>query len=172
MSAKAQREKEKRKQRKQKKLQLKTEFKIKKEELKVKQEQKIEDDDIEVEYVTANPFENEEDANEFEEFKDVFGRFTLENGQGAEAAKSEQGVTSGKVEAEPVKEEKLSKKKKKLLRRLPIAVLKSMVERPDLVEPHDTCAANPYMLMHLKAHRNTVPVPRHWSQKRKYLQVW
>jgi len=55
-------------------------------------------------------------------------------------------------------------------RRLPIAVLKSLVDRPDLVEPHDTCAANPYVLMHLKAYRNTVPVPRHWSQKRKYLQ--
>lgn len=54
--------------------------------------------------------------------------------------------------------------------RLPIAVLKALVERPDLVEPHDTCAANPFLLMHLKGHRNTVPVPRHWSQKRKYLQ--
>ena len=27
------------------------------------------------------------------------------------------------------------------------------------------------MLPPLQAYRNTVPVPRHWSQKRKYLQV-
>ncbi len=29
---------------------------------------------------------------------------------------------------------------------------------------------DPRLLVHLKAYRNTVPVPRHWCQKRKYLQ--
>ena len=31
-------------------------------------------------------------------------------------------------------------------------------------------AADPRLLVHLKAYRNTVPVPRHWCHKRKYLQ--
>lgn len=31
-------------------------------------------------------------------------------------------------------------------------------------------ASDPKLLVQLKAYRNTVPVPIHWSQKRKYLQ--
>lgn len=34
----------------------------------------------------------------------------------------------------------------------------------------DVTAADPLLLVHLKSLRNTVPVPRHWGQKRKYLQ--
>jgi Domain of unknown function (DUF382) len=34
----------------------------------------------------------------------------------------------------------------------------------------DVRARDPKLLVYLKAYRNTVPVPRHWSQKRKYLQ--
>jgi hypothetical protein len=30
---------------------------------------------------------------------------------------------------------------------------------------------DPKLLVYLKSYRNTVPVPRHWSQKRKFLQV-
>eukprot|EP00889_Picochlorum_renovo_P005287 jgi/Picre1/32317/NNA_007663.t1 len=39
-----------------------------------------------------------------------------------------------------------------------------------VVEVWDVTAMDPLMLVYLKAYRNTVPVPRHWSQKRKYLQ--
>jgi len=35
----------------------------------------------------------------------------------------------------------------------------------------DVTAADPKLLVHLKSYRNTVPVPPHWSQKRKYLQA-
>lgn len=42
--------------------------------------------------------------------------------------------------------------------------------RPDVVEMHDVTARDPKLLVQLKAHRNTVPVPRHWCFKRKYLQ--
>ncbi|TPP61437.1 Splicing factor 3B subunit 2 [Fasciola gigantica] len=45
-----------------------------------------------------------------------------------------------------------------------------MVNRPDVVEMWDVCARDPLLLIHLKAYRNTVPVPRHWCAKRKYLQ--
>jgi len=34
----------------------------------------------------------------------------------------------------------------------------------------DVTAADPKLLISLKSYRNTVPVPQHWSQKRKYLQ--
>ena len=34
----------------------------------------------------------------------------------------------------------------------------------------DVTSNDPQLLVYLKAYRNTVPVPRHWSQKRKFLQ--
>lgn len=65
---------------------------------------------------------------------------------------------------------KISKKKLKKLTRLSVAQLKQLVTRPDVVEMHDVTAKDPRLLVHLKATRNTVPVPRHWCYKRKYLQ--
>lgn len=52
---------------------------------------------------------------------------------------------------------------------LPVSGLQ-LVARPDVVEMHDVTAQEPKLLVHLKATRNTVPVPRHWCFKRKYLQ--
>lgn len=66
--------------------------------------------------------------------------------------------------------EKLSKRKMKKLTRLSVAELKQLVGRPDVVEMHDVTARDPKLLVQLKAHRNTVQVPRHWCFKRKYLQ--
>ena len=65
---------------------------------------------------------------------------------------------------------KLSKRKLKKLNRLSVAELKQLVTRPDVVEMHDVTAKDPGLLVHLKSIRNTVPVPRHWCFKRKYLQ--
>ncbi|XP_038643393.1 splicing factor 3B subunit 2 [Scyliorhinus canicula] len=65
---------------------------------------------------------------------------------------------------------KLSKKKMRRLNRLSVAELKQLVARPDVVEMHDVTAHDPKLLVHLKATRNSVPVPRHWCFKRKYLQ--
>lgn len=65
---------------------------------------------------------------------------------------------------------KLSKRKLKKLSRMSIAELKQKVGRPELVEMHDVTAKDPVLLLHLKSSRNTVPVPRHWCFKRKYLQ--
>lgn len=45
-----------------------------------------------------------------------------------------------------------------------------LVSRPDVVEMHDVTAQDPKLLVHLKGTRNSVPVPRHWCFKRKYLQ--
>lgn len=73
-----------------------------------------------------------------------------------------------KHEAE--EKERLSKRKLKKLSRLSVAELKQLVARPDVVEMYDVTARDPKLLVQLKAHRNTVQVPRHWCYKRKYLQ--
>jgi hypothetical protein len=51
-----------------------------------------------------------------------------------------------------------------------IAELKQQCSRPEVVEIWDVTATDPTLLVELKAARNTVPVPRHWCQKRKFLQ--
>ncbi|KAG8228616.1 hypothetical protein J437_LFUL009321, partial [Ladona fulva] len=82
-----------------------------------------------------------------------------EEGNDAEEEKKQEGEKS-----------KLSKRKLKRLTRLSVAELKQLVSRPDVVEMHDVTARDPKLLVQLKAHRNTVAVPRHWCFKRKYLQ--
>ncbi|CAK9008966.1 unnamed protein product [Durusdinium trenchii] len=64
---------------------------------------------------------------------------------------------------------KMSKKKRKVQNRMSVAELKTLVKRPDVVEVWDTTASDPRLLVYLKAYRNTVAVPRHWSSKRKYM---
>jgi splicing factor 3B subunit 2 len=64
----------------------------------------------------------------------------------------------------------LSKRKRREMTRPTIAELKRRVQRPDLVEAHDITADEPEFLIQLKSIPNTVPVPRHWGRKRKYLQ--
>ena len=38
-----------------------------------------------------------------------------------------------------------------------------------MVEQWDVTAADPRLLVQLKSYRNSIPVPRHWCQKRKFL---
>lgn len=64
----------------------------------------------------------------------------------------------------------MSKRKLRELIRPTVAELKRRVKRPDLVEAHDITAADPDFLIMLKSIPGTVPVPRHWGRKRKYLQ--
>lgn len=66
---------------------------------------------------------------------------------------------------------KMSKKKRRLASRMSVSELKSlpMVKRPDVVEVWDTTSTDPRLLVYLKAYRNTVAVPAHWSSKRKYM---
>lgn len=67
-------------------------------------------------------------------------------------------------------DDKLSKRKLKMMTRMSVAELKTKVSHPELVEMHDVTAKDPLTLLALKSTRNTVPVPRHWCFKRKYLQ--
>lgn len=147
---------------------------------------------VEIEYVSAtdalakDAADNLVDAASLDEFKSIFEKFsrpeeltttsatvemaaraTEENGGADAAADSSKDGVSGEEEG---KKQQLSKKKKKLLSRLTVAELKQVVDRPDVVEAHDVTSSDPKLLVFLKAYRNTVPVPRHWSHKSKYLQ--
>ncbi|KAJ4410933.1 hypothetical protein N0V82_009123 [Gnomoniopsis sp. IMI 355080] len=64
---------------------------------------------------------------------------------------------------------KLSKKKRKKLNKLSIAELKALVRNPEVVEWQDPSSTDPRLLVQIKAQRNVVPVPGHWSLKREYL---
>lgn len=68
------------------------------------------------------------------------------------------------------KEFNVSRRKRRLMSRLPIVVAKEKSTRPETVEIWDLTAPDPLTLINLKSSRNSVPVPCHWSQKRKYLQ--
>ena len=111
------------------------------------------------------------------EFGEVFGKFnTAEELFGAVAANGEEGEvkdTGAAAEGEKAEEEEeeqaMSKKQKKKLKRLSIAELKQLVTKPEVVEQWDVTAADPRMLVHLKSYRNSIPVPKHWCQKRKFL---
>jgi len=81
---------------------------------------------------------------------------------GEDSSDEENNEDDGKV--------KLSKRKLRRMNRLSVAELKQLVDRPDLVEMHDVTGQDPRLLVLLKGSRNSVPVPRHWCFKRKYLQ--
>ncbi|RHY05039.1 hypothetical protein DYB38_012702 [Aphanomyces astaci] len=132
---------------------------------------------VDVEYVSSDLGLSEDDPA-FDEFSRVFQRFmkaeelcgqVVPAGEGDENNENE-GVEEITVEEEiePVKQ--LGRKERKKAKQLSIATLKQMVVCPDVVEAHDITSADPPFLCYLKAYRNTVPVPRHWCHKRKYLQ--
>lgn len=65
----------------------------------------------------------------------------------------------------------LTKQQRKEAKRLKVATLKQMVEKPELVDMHDVSSPDPLFHVFLKSRRGVVAVPRHWRQKRKYLQA-
>ncbi|PNX56466.1 splicing factor 3B subunit 2-like protein, partial [Trifolium pratense] len=122
-----------------------------------------------------------------EEFRKIFEKFSFTDVAASEETDKKDDVAENAVikkkagsdsdsddeENENDQKEKggVSNKKKKLQRRMKIAELKQVSSRPDVVEVWDATAADPKLLVFLKSYRNTVPVPRHWCQKRKFLQV-
>lgn len=141
---------------------------------------------VQIEYVAADLSSDPTAASILDQFQAVFQKFArpeelLAERAAAAAAEEAAGEASGAdqegdegeadVEGDAAGAAKrLSKKKKKLLSRLSVAELKQLVHRPDVVEAHDVTSSDPRLLVFLKAYRNTVPVPRHWCHKRKYLQ--
>eukprot|EP00048_Salpingoeca_helianthica_P016006 m.229893 g.229893 ORF g.229893 m.229893 type:complete len:590 (-) comp17867_c0_seq1:25-1794(-) len=139
------------------------------------------DSGVNIEYVEERV--NIDDPS-LSEFSDIFARFknlteikaeqSEEQPERKKAAAQSDGEEDDEDEVEIGEDGKIKKKdSKKKLRakhRLTVAELKQMVPRPDVVEPHDVAAKDPRLLIFLKGLRNTVPVPRHWSFKRRYLQ--
>ena len=80
--------------------------------------------------------------------------------------------SSSEEEKELIPEESRKKRKKKIKEEGPstLADLKSKAPYPEVVEPWDTNADDPELLIHFKCMPNTVPVPIHWAQNGKYLQ--
>uniref|UniRef100_UPI00358FB238 splicing factor 3B subunit 2 isoform X1 n=2 Tax=Myxine glutinosa TaxID=7769 RepID=UPI00358FB238 len=150
-------------------------------------------DYIEIEYVTEEP---EIYDPHFIHFRKIFQAFKLSEDVKKDKEKEmekknlEADIAALKKKKEPEKEKdsdddddddddsddmdsqvpKLSKKKLRRINRMSVAELKQLVARPDVVEMHDVTAHDPKLLVLLKSTRNTVPVPRHWCFKRKYLQ--
>lgn len=112
-------------------------------------------------------------------YREIFSKFgaSLEEDQVAkEANAGNQGtVFFGDDDHVPGEDEetpsqpKLSKKKRKLQNTLSIAELKALVKIPEVVEWQDISSSDPRLLVQIKAQRNVVPVPPHWSMKREYL---
>lgn len=135
---------------------------------------------------------------ETEQFASVFQKFeakqtetaAIENGHDAENATTTTPTDSATSQAMVVVEGKhnnhkkalqqkrrkeavdkeASKKQLKLQSQISVAKLKQLVNRPELVELHDITAKDPVFLLHMKSTKNSVPVPRHWNSKRRYLQ--
>ena len=152
---------------------------------------------LELEIATAKAAEGrdgDEDDGVYDSFKDIFEAFknkgrTYDEGETSEGdgAAAGDGSAAGANAADDNArgggdanrggdvendgdEVELSNKKKKELRRMKVAELKQHCAKPEVVEVWDSSASDPKLLVFLKAHRNTVPVPRHWSQKRAFLQ--
>lgn len=115
----------------------------------------------------------------FSMYKDIFTKFGVSREED-DIAKEANAGNQGEVffdedneipdeEEERNTQPKLSKKKRKMMNKLSIAELKALVSKPEVVEWHDTSSADPRLLVQIKAQRNVVPVPSHWSLKREYL---
>ncbi|CCI50321.1 unnamed protein product [Albugo candida] len=143
-------------------------------------------DTIDVEYVSLdlkqelNALSNDDPS--YTEFMRVFSKFssaeelmgTLDNEENYDDEKStvaRESLKNGVLDADAEEgQTPASRKQRKKMKRLSVAELKQLVAFPDVVEAHDVTAADPRFLVYLKSYRNTIPVPRHWCHKRKYLQ--
>ena len=144
---------------------------------------KVED----IEYIAPDDLEVADNHPDIGEFKRIFGAYATPEELSAERKRVEDDEDddeqprerkrapvdeelAGIVERVPEPKNHLSKRAQKAASRLSIAELKQLVAKPDVVEYHDANSHDPKLLVHLKSYRNTVPVPNHWSSKRKYLQ--
>ena len=141
--------------------------------------------EVSVEYVSSAP-EEMEGVEGWDELSAVFSKFSraeelvgnrtaraaaeaaaAAEAQGAAEAESSALTAPAEDAAEAARE--LSRRAKKRLKRLSMAELKQLVTKPEVVESWDVTADDPRLLVHLKSYRNTIPVPKHWAQKRQFL---
>lgn len=141
------------------------------------------EEQVEVEYVQEAPPDDELAKS----FADVFKKFSqFQSTQDDQPAPTDptddSSDTRGKALVPRTKSQaarnanddseknQVSKRRIKELTRMTVADLKHKVDRPQLVESHDVTAKDPIFLLQLKSVKNSVPVPRHWNSKRRYLQ--
>jgi len=137
------------------------------------------EENVEIEYVAANPLEGL-DPNDpaYLEFASIFEHFTAKppeqetsaDGTPSQTNQPETGKSGDGDDDDEDGKPKISRKQQKKMKRISIAVLKQLVKKPEVVEAWDVTSADPSLLVYLKSYRNTVGIPRHWNQKRKYLQ--
>lgn len=124
-------------------------------------------------------FDIDNDDPAFAMYKHIFNKFGATREED-DIAKEANAGNQGEVffddddeipdeEDESANPNRMSKKKRKMLNKLSIAELKALVKKPEVVEWHDTSSSDPRLLVQIKAQRNVVPVPAHWSLKREYL---
>ena len=137
---------------------------------------------------TKNKNNNSEISQEMKEVLDRFEK-TIENQQkkieSLTKEKKEEQINQKKPEKKEDQDESSSeydnfvleeesrkkrKKRKKEEGNQALAELKAKAPYPEVVEPWDTNANDPELLIHFKCMPNTVPVPIHWAQNGKYLQ--
>lgn len=132
-----------------------------------------EEDECEIEYVPEKlDFEDEEFQRVAERFNSKPREPTEEQQQVAIEQQNLEALREALERAdveESTAEPRLSKKKLKKMCRMSLAALKRIARKPEVVEWEDVTAKDPAFLVFLKCYRNTVPVPKHWARKRKYL---
>ncbi|KAI9155327.1 Pre-mRNA-splicing factor sap145 [Paramyrothecium foliicola] len=120
-----------------------------------------------------------DDDPAFAAYREIFSKFGA-SFEDDEIAKEANAGNQGTVfydddEEIPDEEEenaghtRMSKKKRKQLNKLSVAELKALVKIPEVVDWQDVSSSDPRLLVQIKAQRNVVPVPNHWSLKREYL---
>lgn len=159
-----------------------------------KKSEKQEDDDVqvEIEYVAEPPApennsnNNNQGGDDDQDLQAVMRRFQdraalvyVTDGEDAntnnEIGTSDENISAKETDTDNLLDNEenattLSKTKLKAMFRPTVAALKQRSLNPELVEAHDITAPDPDFLIYLKGIPGTVPVPRHWGRKRKYLQ--
>lgn len=102
-----------------------------------------------------------------EQFSTIFDKFEAKSNRNQQRATIEEDDEVIDDESERVLTVSMQQIKK--YGRPTIGMLKFLSRRPELIDPFDTDAPDPFTLAQIKNIRNIVPVPTHWAQKRKYL---
>ena len=151
--------------------------------------QPIDEDEIQKSMNEQSKYKNNEINSEMQKVMELFEkkienqnkkieRLTKEKQQKIpqekiEKDKKENSDDSSSENDKEIIPEESRKKRKKMIKeqgQSSLADLKAKAPYPEVVEPWDTNANDPELLIHFKCMPNTVPVPIHWAQNGKYLQ--
>jgi splicing factor 3B subunit 2 len=124
---------------------------------------------IEIEYV-AEPVQLSADVEGLRKFQELLMPMNGTSEDQYMVGENSEAVVVEDYEEDDGDGKPMSKRKLRDMMRPSVADLKRRVEHPELVEAHDVTAPDPEFLVELKGLPGTVPVPRHWGRKRKYLQ--